>query len=66
MKSLGRVPTDPFPHSLVRDSLSCKSRFSLSVADFDNSFSTSKVVICSKLTVGFEAWSGMRKKRAFE
>ena len=54
MKSLGKVPTDPVPHSLVRDCLSCKRRFSLSMEDFDSNFSTSKVVICSKHSVGLE------------
>ena len=62
MKSLGRVPTDPIPHSLVRDCLSCKSRFSLSVADFDSNFSTSKAAICSKLSVGLEARSKIEKE----
>ena len=66
MKSLGRVPTDPVPHSLVRDCLSCKRRFSLSMEDFDNSFSTSKVVICSKPSVGLEVMSKIRKKGTFE
>ena len=62
MKSLGRVPTDPVPHSLVRDGLSCKRRFSLSVEDFDNNFSTSKAVICSKLSVGLEVMSKIKEK----
>ena len=66
MKSLGRVPTDPVPHSLVRDCLSCKSRSSLSVTDFDNNFSTSKAVICSKLSVGLEVRSKIGKKKTSE
>ena len=66
MKSLGRVPTDPVPHSLVRDCLSCKRRFSLSVEDFDNNFSTSKAAICSKLSVGLEVMSKIRKKGTLE
>ena len=66
MKSLGRVPTGSGPHSLVRDCISCKRRFSLSVEDFDNSFSMSKVVICSKLSVGLEVMSKIRKKGSFE
>ena len=66
MKSSGWVPTDPVPHSLVRDCLSCKSRFSLSVADFDNNFSMSKAAICSKLSVGLEVRSKIRKKETFE
>ena len=66
MKSLGRVPTDPVPHSLVRDCLSCKRRFSLSMEDFDNSFSTSKAAICSKLSVGLEVMSKIKKKGTFE
>ena len=63
MKSLGRVTTDPIPHSLVRDCLSCKRRFSLSVEDFDNNFSMSKVVICSKLSVSLEVRSKIKKKK---
>ena len=63
MKSLGRVPTDPVPHSLVRDCLSCRRRFSLSMEDFDNNFSTSKVVICSKLSVGLEVISKIKERR---
>ena len=63
MKSLGRVPTDPVPHSLVRDCLSCKRRFSLSMEDFDCNFSTSKVVICSKLSVGLEVISKIKERR---
>ena len=66
MTPLGRVPTDPVPHSLVRDCLSCKRRFSLTVEDFDNNFSTSKVVICSNLSVGLEVMSKVRKKGTFE
>ena len=62
MKSSGRVPTDPVPHSLVRDCLSCKRRFSLSMEDFDNNFSMSKVAICCKLSVGLEVMSKIRKK----
>ena len=66
MKSLGRVPTDPVPHSLVKDCLSCKRRFSLIMEDFDNSFSTSKAVICSKLSVGLVAMSKIRKEGTFK
>ena len=66
MKSLGRVPTDPVPHSLVRNCLSCKRRFSLRVEDFDNNFSRSKAVICSKLSVGLEVRSQIRKKETLE
>ena len=62
MKSLGRVPTDPVPHSLVRDCLSCKRRFSLSMEDFDNNFSTSKAAIYSKLSVGLEVMSKVKEK----
>ena len=66
MKSLGRVPTDPVPHSLMRDGLSCKRRFSLSMEDFDNNFSMSKAVISSKLSMGLEVMSKIRKKGTFE
>ena len=62
MESSGRVPTDPVPHSLVRDCLSCKRRFSLSMEDFDNNFSMSKVAICSKLSVGLEVMSKIKEK----
>ena len=60
MKSLGRIPTDPVPHSLVRDCHSCRSKFSLSVADLDNSFSMSKAAICSRLPL---VWKQYLKKR---
>ena len=66
MKSSGRVPTEPGPQSLVRGCLSCKRRFSLSMEDFDNNFSMSKVAICSKLSVGLEVMSKIRKKGTFE
>ena len=66
MKSLGRVPTDPVPHYLVRDWHSCRSRFSLSVADLDNSFSTSKVAICSRLYIGLEARYKKKEKKLNE
>ena len=66
MKSSGRVPTDPVPPSLVRDCLNCERRFSLSMEDFDNNFSTSKAAICSKLSVGLEVMSKIRKKGKFE
>ena len=65
MKSLERIPTDPVPHSLVRDCCSCRSKFSLSVADLDNSFSMSKAAICSRLFVGLEAIS-KKKEKALE
>ena len=57
MKSSGRIPTDPVPHSLVRDCHSCRSKFSPSVADLDNSFSMSKAAICSRLSISLEAIS---------
>ena len=63
MKSLGRIPTDPVPHSLVRDCCSCRSKFSLSVVDLDNSFSTSKAVICSRLSISLEAISKKKGKK---
>ena len=53
---------DPVPHSLVRDCCSCRSKFSLSVADLDNSFSTSKAAICSRLSIGLETISKKRRK----
>ena len=62
MKSSGRIPTDPVPHSLVRDCHSCRSKFSLSVVDLDNSFSMSKVAICSRLSIGLEAISKKKGK----
>ena len=62
MKSLGRVPTDPVPYSLLKDCLSCKRRFSLSMEDFDNNFSMSKAAICSKLSVGLEVLSKIKEK----
>ena len=52
----------PAPHSLVNDCHSCRSTFSLRMADFDNSFSTSKAAICSRLSVGLEARSEKKKE----
>ena len=63
MKSSGRIPTDPVPHSLLRDCRSGRSKFSLSVVDLDNSFSMSKVAICSRLSIGLEAISKKRGKK---
>ena len=63
MKSLGRIPTDPVPHSLVRDCHCCRSKFSLSVAYLDNSFSMSKAAICSRLSIGLEAISKKKGER---
>ena len=60
-KSSGRVLTKPAPHSLVNDCCNCRSMFSLRMADFNNSFSTSKAAICLRLSVGLEARS--EKKR---
>ena len=62
MKSLGRIPTDPVAHSLVRDCRSCSSKFSLSVVDLDNSLSMLKVAICPRLSVGLGAISTRKKK----
>ena len=61
MKSLGRVLMDPAPHSLVKDCHNWRSRFSLRMANFDNSFSMSKAAICSRLSVGLEARSKKKK-----
>ena len=52
----------PAPHSLVNDCHSCRSTFSLRMADFDNSFSTSKAAICLRLSVGLEARSEKKKR----
>ena len=61
-----RVPTDPVPHSLVRDCLSCRRRFSLSSDNLENSFSMLKVAICSRLSVGLEVVSKIKKKEKFK
>ena len=56
-KSLGRALRDSAPHSLVKDCRNWRSRFSLRMADFDNSFSMSKAAICSRLSIDLEARS---------
>ena len=60
MESSGRVPTDPVPHSFVRDCLNCRRRLLLRSDDLDNSFSTSKAVICSRLFAGLEVVSKLK------
>ena len=52
---------DPAPHSLVKDCCNGRSRFSLIIADFDNSFFASKAVICLRLSIGLEARSKEKK-----
>ena len=52
----------PAPHSLVNDCHNCRSTFSLRMADFDNSFSTSKAAICSRLSIGLEVRSEKEKE----
>ena len=61
MESLGRVPTEPDPHSFVRDCLNCRRRLLLRSDDLDNSFSMSKVAICSRLSAGLEVVSKLPK-----
>ena len=51
----------PAPHSLVNDCHSYRSMFSLRMADFDNSFSTSKAAICLRLSISLEARSEKKK-----
>ena len=63
METSGRVPTEHDPHSFVMDCLNCRRRFSLSSDDLDNSFSTSKVVIHSRLYAGLDVVSKLTKKR---
>ena len=62
MESSGRVPTDPIPHSFVGDCLNCRRRFLLSSDDLDNSFSTSKAAICSRLSAGLGVVSKLKIK----
>ena len=62
MESSGRVPTGPIPHSFVKDCLNCRRRLSLRSDNLDNSFSTSKAAICSRLSAGLEVVSKLKKK----